>query len=462
MRARSSIRWILLAGLAAAGARAQGPETAVAPGQPGRAAITSADHRFMVSGMTSAENMVLAGQLADLARRIEEKTGMPLPMQRDQVLGVMVQSSSAPDQQVLKMQGWDDGRFYQRLVVPGSLRLDGEDLLEGACWLLLNRYAAEYTPTSQRSGMGATVPDWLSTGLAQNTQAGLKSRNRDWLARELAEGRLLPLAQVIKQEILPPGRWREKAYAAAAVEFLLPDGDLAAWAALFKAAGTRQALDAIWLRKNIPALRDQNPEAAWRAELEQRSRSRTVEAWSDHGLQLEEKLLQALNFRPREVAAGIPGEVPPELYARDLIAYRNEGWARDVAAALSLRVQSLKLGAPPLLQEVLADYAAYFDQFAKPPVEKQAWWRLSKPEAAQGGPPDDATWQLGLNQLWQRAERAHQNFVERYQSRKRYVDSFDRGEPGELDETPAATDLPRTRIQKYMDEVEEKTGQPPF
>ena len=462
MRARSSIRWILLAGLAAAGARAQGPAAALSPGQPGRAAITSADHRFMVSGMTSAENMVLAGQLADLARRIEEKTGMPLPMQRDQVLGVMVQSSSAPDQQVLKMQGWDDGRFYQRLVVPGSLRLDGEDLLEGACWLLLNRYAAEYTPAGQRTGMGATVPDWLSAGLAQNTQAGLKSRNRDWIARELAEGRLLPLAQVIKQEILPPGRWREKAYAAAAVEFLLPDGDLAAWAALFKAAGTRQALDALWLRKNIPALRDQNPEAAWRAELEQRSRSRTVEAWSDHGLQLEEKLLQALNFRPREVAAGIPGEVPPELYARDLIAYRNESWARDVAAALSLRVQSLKLGAPPLLQEVLADYAAYFDQFAKPPVEKQAWWRLSKPEAAQGGPPDDATWQLGLNQLWQRAERAHQNFLERYQSRKRYVDSFDRGEPGELDETPAATDLPRTRIQKYMDEVEEKTGQPPF
>ena len=462
MRARQTIIGTMLAALAVAGVRAQTPDAVVSPGQPGRAAITSADHRFMVSGMTSAENMVLAGQLADLARRIEEKTGMPLPMQRDQVLGVMVQSSAAPDQQVLKMQGWDDGRFYQRLVVPGSLRLDGEDLLEGACWLLLNRYAAEYTPTSQRSGMGATVPDWLSTGLAQNTQAGLKSRNRDWIARELAEGRLLPLAQVIKQEILPPGRWREKAYAAAAVEFLLSDGDLATWAALFKAAGTRQTVDAIWLRKNIPALRNKNPEAAWRAELEQRSRSRAIEAWSDHGLQLEEKLLQTLNFSPREVTAGIPNEVPPELYARDLIGYRNEAWARQVAAALSLQVQSLKLGAPPLLQEVLANYAAFFDQFAAPPAEKQAWWKLSKPESAKGGPPEDATWELGLNQLWQRAERAHQNFLERYQTRKRYVDSFDRSEGGELDETPAASDLPRTRIQKYMDWEEERRGRGSF
>ena len=78
MRARQTIIGTMLAALAVAGARAQAPGPVASPGQPGRAAITSADHRFMVSGMTSAENMVLAGQLADLARRIEEKTGMPL------------------------------------------------------------------------------------------------------------------------------------------------------------------------------------------------------------------------------------------------------------------------------------------------------------------------------------------------------------------------------------------------
>jgi hypothetical protein len=386
---------------------------------------------------------------------------MPLPMQRNQVLGVMVQSSSAPDSQVLKMQGWDDGRFFQRLIVPGALRLDSEDLMEGACWLMLNRYAAEYTPANQRTGMGATLPDWVSAGLAQNTQAALRSRNRDWIARELAEGRTLPLAQVVKQEVLPPGRWREKAYAAAAVEFLFPDGDLNTWAMLFKAAGTRQAIDAAWLRKTCPALRDQKPELAWRSHLEEKTRSRTIEAWSDRGLQIEEKLLQTLNFRPRDLVADLPAEVPQELFGRDLIAFRHQEWARSVAAALMLQVQSLELGSPPALQEVLASYAAFFNQLVTPPSGKQAWWKRTKKDPKKLQPPDDATWQVALNQLWMRAERAHQGFLENHQSRKRYVDSFDKAAPGEFDEpSSSVSDLPRTRWQKYVDEAEERLTSP--
>ncbi|NCA81808.1 MAG: hypothetical protein EOM72_03570 [Opitutae bacterium] len=447
--------------------RAQAPETgaeiARRAGASGRATIYSADRRFMVSGMTSAENMVLAGQLAELAGQVEEKTGMPLPLQRDQVLGVMVQSSSSPDAQVLKMQGWDEGRFYQRLVVPGRIRLDGEDLMDGACWLLLNRHAAEYTPASQRAGMGATVPDWISAGLAQNTQAALRSRNRDWISREIAEGRVLSLAQVVKQEVLPPGRWREKAYAAAAVEFLFPDGDLNTWAALFKAVGTRQPIDPAWLRKACPALRDRNPEKAWRGQLEQRARSRTLEAWSDRSLQIEERLLQALNFRPRDLAPGVPDDVPQEAFARDLVDYRGQEWTRSVAAALSLQVQSLKLGAPPPLQDVLASYAAFFDQLTTPPPEKHSWWRRSKKDPAKLRPPDDATWQVALNQLWMRAERAHQDFLENHQTRKRYVDSFDKAAPGAFDDPPpSVSDLPRTRAQTYVDEVEERLGQESF
>ena len=447
---------VLLCGAALAPAQAPTAEAAANPGRPGRAAIYSADRRFMVSGMTSAENMVMARKLSEAAARIEEKTGMPLPIQRDQVLGVMVQDSAAPDAQVLKMQGWDDGRFYQRLVVPGPLRLDEEDLLEGACWLMLNRYAAEYTAEGQRTGLGATVPDWVSAGLAQNTQAALRSRNRDWIARELSEGRSLPLAQVVKQELLPAGRWREKAYAAAAVEFLFPDGNLNDWAALFKAVGARQPLDAAWLRQNCAALKDRNPEEAWKEFLVQRARSRNLEAWSDQGLQIEEKLLQTLNFKPRELAEKVPVDVPQDMFARDLIDFRSQDWVLPVAAALSLQVQSLKLGAPPALQEVLASYTAYFDQFSTPPPEKHSWWQRQKnkdPKKIQ--PPDDATWLMALNQLWMRAERAHQGFLENNQGRKRYVDSFDKPGEGELAE-PAQIDddIPRTAIQLYLDQAE--------
>ncbi|HRT04190.1 MAG TPA: hypothetical protein P5204_00685 [Kiritimatiellia bacterium] len=464
MTGRRSICGILLAGACACAALGQADAPPAWPaGKPGRAAITSADRRFMVSGLSSAENMVLARKLSEHAARIEAAAGLPLPMRRDQILGVMVQSSSAPDARVLKVQGWDDGQFYQRLVVPGARQLDEEDLLEGATWLLLNRYAAEYAPASQRHGLGATVPDWISAGLAQNAQAAGRARNREWIARELAEGRILPLAQVVKQEVLPSGRWREKAYAAAAVELLFPDGDARAWTALFKSVGLRQPIDAAWLRQNCAALGARNPEAVWKEFLERKARARTAEAWGDRSLQIEEKLLQTLNFRPRDWLEAVPDDVPQELFARDLIDLRGESWTPPLAGALAMQVRSLELGAPPALLGVLASYVAFFEQLGTPPAEKKAWWQRERKEDGALRPPDDATWQVALNQLWLRAERAHQAFLESHQNRKRYVDSFDRAAPGDLAAPdPAAADLPRTRMQKAVDEFEERRNREAF
>ena len=170
-----------------------------------------------------------------------------------------------------------------------------------------------------------------------------------------------------------------------------------------------------------------------------------------------------MNFHPRDLAGPIPDEVPQELYARDLIEYREQPWTMPVAAALSMQVQSLELGAPPAMREVLAFYAAFFEQLGVPPAEKIAWWKRSKKDPKKVQPPDDATWQVALNQLWMRAERAHQGFLENHQTRKRYVDSFDRAEPGEFDDSaPGDSGLSRTRWQRYVDEAEEKMNQPPF
>ncbi|NCD21432.1 MAG: hypothetical protein EOL90_00640 [Spartobacteria bacterium] len=464
MTGRRSICGILLAGACACAAQAQAPDPlALQPRRPGRTAITSADRRFTVSGLTSAENMVLARKLADHAAQVEAVAGMPLPMQRGQILSVMVQRSSAPDARVLKVQGWDNGQFYQRLVVPGARQLDEEDLLEGATWLLLNRYAAEYVPAGQRHGLGATVPDWISTGLAQNLQAAFRARNRNWIAREMAESRVLPLARVIKNELLPSGPWREKAYASAAVELLFPDGEARAWSALFRTVGLRQGIDAAWLRQNCAALGTRNPETVWREFLERKVRARSAEAWGDRSLQIEEQLLQTLNFRPRDWLDDVPDDVPEDWFARDLIAVRAEPWVAPLAGALALQIRSLELGAPPALVAVLASYVAFFEQLGAPPADKSPWWRFGKKEPEALRPPDGATWQVALNQLWQRAERAHQTFLETHQNRKRYVDSFDRSEPGEFTTpVPAAADVPRTRLQRYVDDFEERRNRAAF
>lgn len=449
----AAIGW---AAAASAAEIAPAPEWRADP--PGRVAIFSADRRFRVAGMTSAENMVLARKLSELAAKVEETTGMTLPMRHDQVVGVMVQSTAAPDSRVLKVQGWDDGRFYQRLVVPGPVRLDEEDLMEAACWLMLNRYAAEYTPANQRVGMGAAAPDWIAAGLAQNTQPALRARNVGWMAAELDAGRALPLAQVVKQDVLPPGRWREKAYAAAAIEFLFPHAELNAWAALCKAIGTRTTIDPAWLRAHCAALKEGKPEETWRAFLEARARTRALEAWSDRSLQVEEKLLQTLNFRPRDLADGIPNDVPPDLFARDLIDYREQTWTPPVAASLRLQVQSLALGAPAAFAPVLAAYGAFFSQLALPPFEKKPWWKPARKDPPKTRPPTDAAWLVALNQLWGRAEKAHQAFLENHQSRKRYVDAFDRPEPAAAEPPLSATEEapPRTRLQRYVDDAEKR------
>ena len=56
---------VLLCGAALAPAQAPTAEFPANPGRPGRAAIYSSDRRFMVSGMTSAENMVMARKLSE-------------------------------------------------------------------------------------------------------------------------------------------------------------------------------------------------------------------------------------------------------------------------------------------------------------------------------------------------------------------------------------------------------------
>ena len=112
---------------------------------------------------------------------------------------------------------------------------------------------------------------------------------------------------------------------------------------------------------------------------------------------------------------------------------------------------------------MLAAYAAFFDQLGTPPPEKRAWWQRAKPRPATGKiqPPDDATWHVALNQLWLRAERAHQNFLENNQGRQRYVDTFDCPAAEDFAEPPAgASDRPRTRLQKYVDEAEERLTSP--
>ena len=95
----------------------------------------------------------------------------------------------------------------------------------------------------------------------------------------------MPLATVIKQEVLP-GPLARKSLAAAAVEFLLPDGDRTRGPGCSKP--WERARPSMRLLTTPARLRDRHPEEAWRTFLLASARSRSVEAWGSR-LQIEDQ-----------------------------------------------------------------------------------------------------------------------------------------------------------------------------
>lgn len=427
---------------------------------PGHASVRSADLHYLVSGLPSEENLRWADRLSSQEKALAKWVSRTVPFGSDPPIAVSFRTRAEGIEPVVRIQGWEEGRFLQRLAAPGAWGVDSEDFDEAACWLLLNRCAADATPSDLRFGMGAETPDWLACGLARVLDPALRARNREWIARDWREGRAMPLADIVKLSRLPSGQWREKAYAAAAVEFLLPSGAAAAWQELFDALGNREPVNARWFRAHAPALSgsEESPEASWRAWLARTAAAAdTSTDRRDRSLAQEALLMDILSCRPRETDPAVPADIPDEVYARDLAAWRGQPWCTRLAARLLVRVQELAPTAPDAFRETLAAYASYFAQLGTPPAPKKHWWQRSGDDVptAAPRPPDDAAWALALNQLWQRAERLHRGFLENTLARKQYIDTWDaRSRPLPSDDsslTDAPASPPRTPLQLYLD-----------
>ena len=448
--------WLLAGAVAVAGWETV--EAAAQTAEKEHSSVRSADLHFRVSGLSSEENLRWLERLSVQEKALEKWVGKEVPFGRDQGIGVSFRTRADAAEPVVRVQGWEEGRFIQRLAAPGAWGLDNEDFAEAACWLLLNRLAADETPPEMRFGMGAETPDWLACGVAQATAPALRVRNREWVARELREGRAMRLAEIVKMERMPAGRWREKAYAGAAVEFLLPSGAAECWQEVFSALGRREALSAIWLREHCPALAGKNPENEWRAWLARLASAEAAERQEDRSLRQESLLMDLLAVHPRDWVPDVPDGVPEEVFARDLAAWRNQPWCRTLAEGLLTRTKELAVASPPMLREAAGAYAAYFAQLATPPKAKTHWWQRSDESGTElPRPPDDATWALALNQLWQRAERLHQQFLETTLARRQYVDGWDvRTRDDERIYGKSTEDEePRTALQRYLDTIED-------
>lgn len=426
---------------------------------PGRSAVRSADLHYLVSGLPSGENLRWVERLAEQEAAVEKWVGREVPFAGQPPIAVSFRTRAEGTEPVVKVQGWEDGRFLQRLAAPGAWGVDNGDFAEAACWLLVNRLAAESTPPELRFGMGAEAPDWLSCGLAQACDAGLRARNRAWVSRDWREGRTMALAEVVKLGELPPGQWKEKAYAGAAVEFLFPPGDAVSWQAAFDALGRRESLTPRWLKAHCGVLAGKNPEAEWRAWLARTAAAGDAAAAGrqDRSLAQESLLMDILRVNTRDAGPDVPDGVPEEVFAGELATWRGQEWCTRLAGRLQVRVRELMAGSPEALREALAGYAAYFAELGNPPRAKKHWWQIGGGKDDALRPPDDAAWSLALNQLWQRAETLHREFLETTLARKQYVDGWDLGSRGGEEGTGEQEnpgDESRTPLQRYMDRVE--------
>lgn len=444
------------------------------PQKPSHSAIRSKDDRFVVGGMTTAQNYHLTTEIADWAAAIEKRIGQKVPwLGQGQVLGIAVQESAGPATPYRRLQGWESGRFYQRITTPPSSALDDEDLQLALAATLLSRCAAALSHPSRRTGLGPSLPDWISAGVAQSLQAPVAARNREWIAMELDAPNAAPmaLADVIRLRSLPPGRWREKAYAHAAVDFLFPASAPADnFRSVLQLAAENIPIDAPFIATAFaPVFRGRDPESAWRTHLERWSRQRPAEARSAaaplrtgaNDYAIEQTLIRALTVRPDEWIDDVPADAPAELSAGDLPTYRDAPWAAPLAIAIRSYLIASRVEASPSLQNVFAAYEAYFDLFRHPPApeQKTGFFHRRAPDADPLAPVSDEDWLRTLGQLWRRAQTLHQDFLYRKQERTAWIDAVEASylalhplerTAADAPRAPAAP-APRTPIHRYVD-----------
>ena len=421
------------------------------PSVPASSPARTADNRLTVSGASSVLNRQLADSLSTFVTALETRIAAPVPFPDFPLLVILSPpAATATRPECLRMQAWDAGDLHQRLLAPAPDYLDAEDLETSLAALLLARCAAPLVPPARRCGNGPEAPEWIPAGLAQLLRPEALARDRRQIAADLSASAPLALADVLRLHQMPSGPWREKAYAAAAVDFLFPAASTATWMALFRALAAADPVDLAHFQAFHPPLDAPDPEALWLDHLRRWSASPDPEA--DPGdardFAVEAALRRALTVTPRDWASTVPPDFPETLYAPDLIEYRALPVARDLASALATHMQSFLLNASPSFRPVIAAYADYFLAFLSPPPPARASRRNREAALAAA----DATFRLNLVRQWQRAEALHQQNLLNRQARRDWIDAVE----ARLAPPPAALPPPRpdTPLHRYLDALE--------
>jgi len=326
----------------------------------------SASKRFVVFGLSTARNVQLGAGADEIADAVEQMVGRELPFARHEVIRVIVQNSEQLDGgRVIRAQGWADRQIVQKLRIINPDKADPEDVLEGFCYLLLNRYVITKQDLEARERFAGVVPEWLSVGMAQNLYPNLRARNGRLVVQAWLNNQTLSLAEILKLEYLPEGRWREKAMAGLAVSWILTHPNAPVFFdTVFRYAAEGKAVTLDLLAD--PDVLNRSPaqlEKEWDLWIAQQTKvKRALGGITPDRVEALQYLLvvspSAMGFPERE-------DMPVRMTPDEMIDSWDTDWMPALATALSLKIRGLGIGEAPAFRAVLDDYGQFFDALSR-------------------------------------------------------------------------------------------------
>ncbi len=392
--------------------------------------VFSPTRRFMVSGLPPAEGITLGRWAEEVAERVQSVMG-PVPFERGQFVEVVVDVTGESGLTVEAVQRCVDDEVRQLLIVR---RLD-EDSMEAAeerlGGLLLNRYALARQAPAARCASTVRVPDWLSVGLAHQTNPDLRRRDLALGMKRWARDELVSMDEVMTQSHMPLGRWARKADATLLVNWIV---------------ATPRGAEA--LHEYIRRLAEGAPfsPAEWRARLTGQADARVAaqewDLWIAHlqGRQREIGVGSVASvLRLRELAledlSAVSG--PPEWAGASivqLVGARKEPWVRQLAVRLAVRFRLETLGIEPEGQLMAERYALFLDALA------------GRPRIAS---------ESRLQELWSQAEESRIALETLLESRRLYLqDLEDRLDPD------AGKGAAPASVREFLDDIEQRLPTP--
>jgi hypothetical protein len=334
--------------------------------------IRSRSRRFVAVAREGKQGLDLVKWTESVTGKLQRMTELKWPAVPWWSLTLSIRNMSGPESnRVFTIQGFDHGRFSQRLIINDYLSADVRETEEKLCHLLMN---AAVVRAQLGTGDGALSPEglralrdsrqlhvapvWLARGLSQNLHWRVRAANSRIAVARHARGDLPDLAEFFSE---PEGQVAQSdpVMCGLAVGWLLSlPYERRVFPLLVQRLAEGDGISTGWLAAHVlGSAPNGNLDVAWETWLDRQKRTVYQPGeTADHDLQL---LVAALLLSAGR--SGIPSENMPagKLSMRGMIAYRNAPWIAAFVARKIAELRVLAVARGPELAQVVDHYCRF-------------------------------------------------------------------------------------------------------